>query len=727
MKLWLTGLMLLVFLFDTSAQDREISFFNIFDGTFTTTSAGNIEWMADSRHYTGTARMNSGMEIRIFDTISGEFDVLVTTDELRTQYPDAGQIQDYQLSKDEEKVLIRTDIESEWPHRSKSNNFVFDRNNGEFSKLGAPGKKQQFAELSPDGKRAAFVQDNNLYWTDLLHGGGETVAITEDGELNKIINGSTDWVYKEEFGLEKAWFWSPDSEKIAFYRFDESEVHDHVITTWNGTHPDEMRLKYPRAGEDNADIQIGIYSINSNETAWLEMPDDVEYIPRIQWIEDVGVLAVRTLNRLQNHLKLFLVDTDTEIRESVWEKKDDAWIEIDDNLKFLSGGDSFIYTSDEDGYNHLYHYDISFNSAEQITSGEWEVTELVGIDENTSKLYYISTEVSPIERHIYRINLDGTGKERLSYGNGWNKANMSPDFRFYFHHHSRITTPPVYTLRNSDGVKIRTLEDNQGAVGILERFRLPEVSFQTLELDNAGDLNAVMITPPDFDPGKKYPLLLYVYGGPGSQSVTDYYRMGHTQIWHYYLATKGYVIVTVDNRGTRGRGRDFMKQIYRKLGQYDTADQIEAARYLSRIDYIDEERIGIWGWSYGGYISTLALAEGEDVFSMAIAVAPVTHWRFYDTIYTERYMQTPEMNEEGYEIGAPVNRAGNITGDYLLIHGMSDEDVHFQNSVEMTDALIRHNIQFQSMFYPNRNHGIYGGNTRLHLYRLMTDFIMEKL
>jgi len=727
MKLWLTGLILLVCFFDSSAQDREISFFNIFDGTFHTSSVQNIEWMADGQYYTGTARMNSGMEIRIFDTLSGEFDVLVTTEELRSQFPDAGQIQEYQMSEDEQKVLIKTDIETQWPHQSKSNNFVFDRNRGEFSKLGTRENKQQFAELSPDGQRAAFVQNNNLYWTDLHNSEGEIIPVTEDGELNKIINGSTDWVYSEEFDFAKAWFWSPDSEKIAFYRFDESVVEDYVISAWNGAHPDLMRLKYPRAGEENAEVSIGIYSIRTGETIWLEFPDDTEYVPRIEWIKDNGILSVKTLNRLQNHLKLFFVDPDTGIPEKVWDRSDDTWIDINDNLKFLSGGNSFIYMSDEDGYNHLYHYDYSSNTKEQITSGEWEVTELVGVDENNSSLYYISTEISPIERHIYRINLDGSGKERLSSEAGWNKVNMSPDFRYYIHYHSRVIGPPTYTLRKSDGVKIRTLEDNQGAVNTLENFRLPEITFETLELDNAGDLNAVMITPPDFDPDKKYPLLLYVYGGPGSQSVTDYYRMGHTQIWHYYLATKGYVIATVDNRGTGGRGRDFMKQIYRKLGQYDTADQIEAARYLSRKDFIDEERIGIWGWSYGGYISSLALAEGNDVFSMAIAVAPVTHWRYYDTIYTERYMQTPEMNEEGYERGAPLNHVDNITGQYLLIHGMADEDVHFQNSVDMVDTLIRYNIQFQSMFYPNRNHGIYGGNTRLHLYRLMTNFLMEKL
>jgi len=727
MKLWLTGLLLLVCFFDSSAQDREISFFNIFDGTFHTSSVQNIEWMADGQYYTGTARMNSGIEIRIFDTLSGDFDVLVTTEELRSQFPDAGQIQEYQMSQDERKVLIKTDIEFQWPHQPKSNNYVFDRNRGEFSKLGSSEKKQQFAELSPDGRRAAFVQNNNLYWTDLQNGEGEIVPVTSDGEQNRIINGSTDWVYSEEFDFAKAWFWSPDSEWIAFYRFDESGVEDHVITAWNESHPDLMRLKYPRAGEDNAEVSIGIYSIQTGETVWLELPDDTEYVPRIEWIKDSGILTIKTLNRLQNHLKLFFVDPDAGIPENVWERSDDTWIDIDDNLTFLSGGNSFIYLSDEDGYNHLYHHDLSSDEKEQITSGEWEVTEFLGIDENTSTVYYISTEISPIERHVYRINLDGSGKERLSYEAGWNKVSMSPDFRYYIHYHSRIISPPTYTLRKSSGVKIRTLEDNQGAVNTLDNFRLPEITFEILELDSAGDLNAVMITPPDFDPNKKYPLLLYVYGGPGSQSVTDYYRMGHTQIWHYYLATKGYIIATVDNRGTGGRGRDFMKQIYRKLGQYDTADQIEAARYLSRKDFIDEERIGIWGWSYGGYISSLALAEGNDVFSMAIAVAPVTHWRYYDTIYTERYMQTPELNEEGYERGSPLNHVDNITGQYLLIHGMADEDVHFQNSVDMVDTLIRYNIQFQSMFYPNRNHGIYGGNTRLHLYRLMTNFLMEKL
>jgi dipeptidyl-peptidase 4 len=737
---WLTGLMILVCTCHLSAQDRDISFFNIFDGSFTTSSVNNLDWMQDGQYYTRAVRLNNGVEIRKFDILSGSFDVIVTSEQLISAFPDAGQIEDYQFSRNEQFLLLNTDIEplsekDQFIHvetdleplwRSyKANYFVYDRTRAEFLKLGNSGKKQQYVDLSPDGNRAAYVQDGNLYWMDLET--GEIIQITDDGDRDSIINGAADWVYREEFGFAKGWAWSPDGKKIAFYRFDELNVNDYSLTEWDGTYPGEISFKYPKAGQDNADVSIGIYRIESDNIIWAELPDNFEYIPRINWTRHNETLAVRTLNRLQNHLQLFLINTETGSSTMFWEHRDEAWIDIDNNLRFISDNHSFIYTSDRDGYNHLYLFDSETRESNQITKGNWEVTEFIGYDMNENWLYYISTEESPLERHLFRIKIDGVGKEKLSDKPGWNQVDMSPDFRFFIHSNSTINTPPIYTLRSSDGSIIRMLEDNKNAFRTLERFQVPQFTFEKIQLKEAGELNAMMVTPPDFDPEKSYPLLMYVYGGPGSQTVTNSFRTDHKHIWHYYLASKGYIIVSVDSRGTGGRGRNFKKQIHGKLGYYETADQIEAAKYFSKRKYIDENRIGIWGWSYGGYISTLALAEGSDIFSLAIAVAPVTHWEYYNTIYTERYMQTPELNRNGYESSAPVNKADEIIGNYLLIHGTADEYVHFQNAVDMVDALVRNNIQFQTMFYPNRNHSIHGGNTRLHMFRMMTDFIEQNL
>jgi dipeptidyl-peptidase 4 len=737
---WLTGLLILIFTCQVSAQDRELSFFNIFDGTFSAASVNHLNWMQDGQFYTRAVRLNSGVEVRKFDILTEAFEVIVTSDQLRDHYPDAGQIADYHFSNNEQYILLKTDIEPASRKENlnlietdieplwksyRANHYVYDRVRDRFLKLGPSGEKQQFAEISPDGSHAAFVQDNNLYWMDLET--KEIGRITDDGEKDKIINGAGDWVYEEEFGVSKGWHWSQDGNRIAFYRFDESNVQDFRLTEWNGSYPGEVRFKYPKAGDKNARVDIGIYCLRTGETIWANIPEDVEYIPGIDWTFDANTLAVQTLNRLQNHFQIYLVNADDGEAALLWELTDSAWIDVDRKLEFISADHSFIYSSDKTGFVHLYLWDAESNQSQQITHGEWEVSEFIGYDQKNDWVYYTSTQASPMERHIYRTTLNGGVTEQLSNTAGWNQADMSPDFQFFVHSHSSIDSPPAYTLRKSDGSEIRFLEENNNTNRVLDRFRLPEIEFKTLKLDGAGELNALMYKPGDFDPEKKYPMIVYVYGGPGSQTVTDSFRLGHKNLWHYYLVSKGYLVVTVDNRGTGGRGREFSKQIYGKLGQYETTDQVEAARYLSKLDYVDENRIGIWGWSYGGYLSSLALAEGNDVFSLGIAVAPVTHWRYYNTIFTERYLKTPDLNQEGYELGAPVNRADDIKGNYLLIHGTADEYVHFQNAVDMVDALVRNNVQFQTMFYPNRNHSIRGGNTRMHLFRMMTDFIEQNL
>ncbi|HKK47391.1 MAG TPA: S9 family peptidase, partial [Balneolaceae bacterium] len=556
----------------------------------------------------------------------------------------------------------------------------------------------------------------------------EQKQITHDGKVDHIINGATDWVYEEEFGFTKAWYWSPDGSKIAFYRFDESRVKEFFYTKWGNLYPDQTRFKYPKAGQKNSIVKIGVYDLDSGKTTWMDVgSENDQYIPRINWTKDSGTLAIRRMDRLQNRQDLMLANTNTGETNIIKTETSNAWIDVNDDLKFLDNGKQFIYASEESGYNHIYLYNLDGSLVRQITKGDWEVTNYLGYNEKTKKIYYLSTEESPLQRQLYSINIDGTHKQRLSKKTGWYSINMSRDYKYYIETYSAPGNPPEYTLHKGDGKRVRVLEDNAHLKNMMADYKMPSKKYFKIKLPQA-TLNAYMMKPYDFDPSKKYPVLFYVYGGPGSQTVQKKFSSGQQGMWHRYLTQEGYIIVSVDNRGTGGRGRDFEKQVYKKLGQYEVQDQIDAAKYLVKnYDFIDEDRIGIWGWSYGAYMSSLVLEKGNDVFSTAIAVSPVTNWRFYDTIYTERFMQTPQMNPEGYKKGSPLTYADQIKGHYLLVHGTGDDNVHFQNSVAMVNKLIQANVQFRTMYYPNRNHGIYGGNTRRHLFRMLNSFILENL
>ncbi|HEX6982680.1 MAG TPA: S9 family peptidase [Balneolaceae bacterium] len=708
-------------------QKKSLEFHHLFDQTFSTEGIRNVNWMKDGRYYTALERTANDIELRKYDITTGDYKVLVSSMGLRYEGRNKPIIiQGYQFSADESKILIKTDVEAIWRRSTRENYFIYDLETGGLTKLTSSEEKQQYAELSPSGDKAAYVQNNDLYWVDLKT--GETTAITTDGEHNKIINGATDWVYEEEFGFAKAWYWSSDGEKIAFYRFDESNVKEFFMMDWGTLYPEQTRWKYPKAGEENSVVKIGVYDLSSGETTWMNIDANKnQYIPRINWTHDSGVLAIRRMNRLQNKRELILADANTGEMEIIKTQTSDAWIDVHDDLKFLENGEQFITTSEESGYNHIYLYDMSGELIRQVTKGEWEVTNYLGYNENTGKIYYVSTEVSPLERHLYSINLDGTDKKKLSEGEGWHEVNMSRDFKYYIETYSASSKPPVYTLHEANGDMVRVLEDNSELQETLAQYKMPLKEFIKIPLPQA-TLNAYIMKPYNFDSSKEYPVLFYVYGGPGSQTVMKNFGSGQRAMWHKYLTSQGYIIVSVDNRGTGARGRDFEKQVYKKLGQYEAEDQIDAAKYLiNKYDYFDEDRIGIWGWSYGGYMSSLVLAKGNNVFSTAIAVAPVTSWRFYDTIYTERFMQTPQMNPEGYKKGAPLTYADQIEGNYLLVHGTGDDNVHFQNSVAMVNRLIAAGVQFETMFYPDRNHGIYGGNTRVHLFTMLNDFILENL
>ena len=702
----------------TFAQERQpIEFEHIFDDTFTPKSVEQVRWMNDGKFYTAS----DGQKITRYDITNGQEVVLFDGAAHNNLV-----VQGYEFSADERLILIKTDVEALWRRSTKENYWVYNRDGNSLKKLVSGDEKQQYAELSPDGTKAAYVQNNNLYWVDVAT--GEITQITEDGEFNAIINGAADWVYEEEFAFAKAWFWSPRGNRIAFYRFDESEVKQFAMEEWGTLYPGQVEFKYPKAGEDNAVVSIHVYDLETGETTTMDVGEETDqYIPRINWTKDNNVLAIRRMNRLQNQEDLLFADVTSGSTSIILTETSDTWLDVHDNLMFLDNGKQFITTSEKNGYNHVYLYSLEGEEIRQITKGDFDVTEVISFDERSHNLYYISTEVSPLQRQFYRVRVDGRRKRAMTDGQGWYSINMSPDFKYYIQTHSDSNMPPVITLHEGGGKQLRVLEDNAELAETLEEYTWMKKDFTTFEV-NGTTLNGYMMLPPGYKEGVKYPVLMYVYGGPGSQTVSRQFESGQRPMWMQYIANQGYIIVSVDNRGTGARGRDFKNQTYKQLGVLETEDQVAVARRLAEYSFVDENRIGIWGWSYGGYMSSLALAKGNDVFSAAIAVAPVTHWKFYDTIYTERFMQTPALNPDGYEAAAPINLAGEIEGDYLLIHGTGDDNVHYQNAVEMVQKLIENEVQFQTMYYPNLAHSIYdGANARRHLWQLMTNFILEKL
>lgn len=632
---------------------------------------------------------------------------------------------DYTLSKDERKILIKTQTEAIYRRSTKAYFLVCDRDAETLTPV-FPKGKHMHAAFNPQADKVAFVYDNNLYYKDLAT--GEVVQVTQDGVYNKIINGSADWVYEEEFGFTKAFQWSPDGAKLAFYRFDERAVKEFTMTNYrNDLYPEYVTFKYPKVGEENSTVTLHIHHLDEKETVMVKTDVDANlYFPRIKRTQDPNTLCVFRMNRWQNELELLLAEAATGETRLLLKEQNPYYIDIHDNLTFLENGKQFIWTSEQSGWNHIYLYDMAGNPLRQITQGAWEVTRFYGLDEQRGELYFQAALPSPLQRQLYRVGLDGENKEVVADEPGYNSAQFSSTLDYYVLNHTTINRPPTYTVYNRKGKKVRDIENNQKVVDLQKRFGVQPVSFFSFPTKDEISLNGWIIKPRDFDPGKKYPVFMYLYGGPGSQQVTDSWK-GQNYWWFQMLAQQGFVVACVDNRGTGARGQEFQKMTYLQLGKYETIDQIEAARYLGGLSYTDSTRIGIFGWSYGGYMSSLCLLKGNDVFKAAIAVAPVTNWRWYDTIYTERYMRDESDNPDGYADNSPVNFADRLKGDYLLIHGMGDDNVHFQHTAEMANALFAANKQFETYFYPNRNHGIYGGTTRLHLYQKMTNFILAHL
>ena len=626
----------------------------------------------------------------------------------------------YSFNNDETKIILGTDFQKIYRHSFKGTFYGYDIAS---KKLTLIGEDIQEPVFSPDNHKVAYAKDNNIFIKNIEK--NSITQVTTDGKINSIINGITDWVYEEEFAFVRAFEWSNDSKNLAFLRFDETNVPKFSMDiVGSGNYPNQQVFKYPKAGEKNADVTLHMYTISSKNNKKIAL-GDYEYIPRIKWTNDANILMATTLNRHQNNLKLHTVNALRSSSTLVFNETDKAYIDITDNLTFLNDN-SFIWTSEKDGYNHIYHYDFSGKLINQITKGNWEVTKYYGFNEPKKMIYYQSVENGSTNRGVYSVGLDGQNKKLLSNKDGQNTAAFSKNLNYFINTFSSTEIPPIYSLFSGEGEMLKVIKDNRQLKDDLSAYKMSSKEFSTINI-NGNDLNMWMLKPANFDANKKYPMLMFQYSGPGSQQVANKWNASN-DYWHNMLAQTGMIIVCVDGRGTGFKGANFKKSTYLNLVKFETEDQIAAAKKLAERSYIDENNIGIWGWSFGGHMSTNALLKGSDIFTTAIAVAPVTSWRFYDTVYTERFLRTPQENPAGYDENSPVNYAEKLKGNYLLVHGTGDDNVHVQNSYRMINSLIEANKQFDMFIVPDRTHGIYKGkNTRLNLYTKMTNFIQENL
>tara|TARA_R110000868_G_scaffold80081_3_gene227647 strand:- start:4074 stop:6239 length:2166 start_codon:yes stop_codon:yes gene_type:complete len=719
-KLTFLFLFLISFTTITNAQKKAVTLEEIWDGTFRTEGLDVLRSLKNGTQYTvlNFDRNTRTSSVDIYDYVSLKKVGTVVNSANLIGIPF---FTSYEFSADESKVLLATEKEAIFRRSSIGIFYVYDVKSKETIKISE--NKIQEPTLSPDNSKVAYVFENNLYIFDILQ--KTTAKITNDGVKNKIINGVTDWVYEEEFGFVRAFDWNADGSKIAFLKFDEANVPEFSMDVYGTSlYQTQDVFKYPKAGENNAIVSLHMLDVKSKSSSKVDL-QNAYYIPRIKWMNTTNMLSVQTLNRHQDDLKLYAVNAKNNTVSLLLEEKDAAYVDVTDNLTFLED-DSFIWTSEKDGYNHLYLYNEDGKLMNQITKGEWEVTNYYGYDQNEDKVYYQSTENGAINRDVYSIDSNGKNKKRLTTKTGQNRADFSADFTYFINTFSSATTPPEYSLYKAiSGKRVKEILNNSSLLNKLESYEISPKEFSTIAV-NGNELNMWMIKPTDFDENRKYPLFMFQYSGPGSQSVSNTW-MASNDYWYQLLASEGYIVVCVDGRGTGYKGRDFKKVTQKELGKYEVEDQITAAKKLSELPYIDASRTGIWGWSYGGFMSTNCILKGNDTFEMAIAVAPVTSWRFYDSIYTERYMQTPQENASGYDDNSPFNYPQLLKGKYLLVHGTGDDNVHVQNSMRMVEALVQANKQFDWAFYPDKNHGIYGGNTRLHLYTKLTNFIKANL
>jgi dipeptidyl-peptidase 4 len=677
--------------------------------------------MKDGEHYSRIGEDGSILIYKLMDA-NDKGELLVNKNSL--VYNDSIiAYEDYEFNSDETKVLFMTNIKPIYRRSYTAIYYLYDIKTKQLVPLDDKHKPQTLAEYSPDGKSVSFIHGNDIFVKELAT--GKSIKLTQDGKRNKIINGTSDWVYEEEFGITKAYAWSPDSKWISFLRFNEKEVKGFNLTYYKGLYPEEYKYKYPKAGEDNSEVTAHLINVQKKSITPINL-GEYEYIPRLSWAGNANKLVLLTLNRHQNHLKYHLIDlTAKKMTQKIfYEETSTTYVEIDNNLLVLKDGNTILRTSEIDGYNHIYQLDFNGKST-QITKGNWDVIDLYGIDELSNTVYYSSAEVSPMVKTIHSIQRDGANKITVSKSIGWSDASFTSGFKYMVLTHSQANNPPVYSLMKNDGGFVRILEDNEELNRTLSTLTLSKKEFITFNV-NGNTLNAWIMKPANFNAANKYPVYMTLYGGPGHNEVVDAWDNAD-YMYHQLLTQKGYIVICIEPRGTLYRGAAFKKSTYLQLGKLETEDLIATAKEIQGFSYVDPQRIGVMGWSYGGFMASLAITKGADVFKMAIAVAPVTNWRNYDNIYTERFMRTPKENPDGYDANSPVNFVNLFKGKFLLIHGSADDNVHYQNSMELVNAMVKADKQFDLFIYPNRNHGIYGGNTRNHLFSMMLNFIEKNL
>ncbi len=636
-----------------------------------------------------------------------------------------GKFQSYIFNDDESKILLLKERESIYRHSFLGKFDVKDLNSGKVLNLNN-GNFVQEPTFSPDGSKVAFIADNNLFYQDLNT--DKITQITTDGKKNSILNGIGDWVYEEEFSHAKLYEWTKNSDAIVFVKSNESAVPDMSIPIY-GKHlyPSEMRFKYPKAGENNSVVSAQLYRLDSAKTIALNLSNFKNYyIPDVYKTAKPDEIILITSERLQNASDVLKVNTKTGNITKLFTESDKRWIDTDNvTLEFLEDN-SFIWGAERDGNRHLYWYDQNGKLKKQITKGNWEVTNYYGYSPKTKEVFIQTTQQGSINKVVSKVNIN-TGKTTLiSNTNGTNSANFSQNFTYFIETSSSAAKPYTYVLKDGNGKTLKELQNNEEQLKKLQADNMVTKEFFTIPNAVGDQMNAWVMKPKDFDPNKKYPLFMFQYSGPGSQQVTNSWDQGNG-LWFNHLVQKGYIVACVDGRGTGYKGTEYKKTTYLNLGKFEIDDQIAAAKWFGNQSYINKDRIGIFGWSYGGYMASLALTKGADVFKAGIAVAPVTNWRYYDSIYTERFMRTPQENPAGYDDNSPTTYANLLKGKYLLIHGTADDNVHFQNAMEFSEALIQNNKQFEFMAYPDKNHGIYGGQTRPQLYQKMTNFLLENL
>ena len=733
-KYLLVSLFLVLGAISASAQEKKN--FELEDlykrPTFYAKSVRGMNSMKDGNTY---ASFEKG-QLNIYNYKTGKLEKTLFGIADLTLFPDSLPIglQDYELSANEDKMLCVTETESIYRHSFHATYYIYDFGSKTLQPLSKNGK-QRLATFSPDATKVAFMRDNNLFIKDLAT--GEEKQFTDDGLYNHIINGAPDWVYEEEFGFSQGFYWSPDSKKIAYMKFDESNVREFQMEEFEGLYPEWYSFKYPKAGEDNSIVEIYVYDLESGKTVKMDTGTETDiYLPRIAWTKDANVLAIQRLNRHQNHLEILAADAKTGKSRVFYDETNDYYIDITDDWHFLEDGKRFLMTSEKSGYNHIYLYNLDGSLVKQLTDGPWDVTSVYGFD--GKEVFFQAAKKSPVERQIYAVNLKGQLREVVGR-EGTNQARFSNDFSYLININSSITQPRQFELYTNKGKLVRVLEDNHEFAEKLKTFNLGEKKLLkisdpafTLPDGTQVDVDAWQILPPDFDPNKKYPVLIYVYGGPGHQTVNNSWADSDFW-WMQLLAQHGIISVSINNRGSGAQGEVFKKMTYLQLGKYETEDMITLAKYMAKQPYVDAERIGIYGWSYGGFMAANGITKGADVISTAVSVAPVTNWRYYDNVYTERFMRTPQENPDGYDLNSPVHNTAMIKGNYLLCHGSGDDNVHYQNAMELIKAMISNGKQFDLMIYPNKNHGIYGGyeygdgECRMHLFTKIDNFLFKHL